>query len=181
MAISQKSKPVNVSAKLRKASPWFEEGAERAKDGAIKKRRVDFETQGSKLKTNELVAIADELEEIQRKLNPLLTRHEELSAPLLAHWGHTGIEEIEGTLGKTLFSTSVTLSVDPDAIEKGLTEGQWRTVTKRLLDAKLALAMGERDEIFRSLIIKTIKASAKVTITPPSSRRPKSGETGEDE
>lgn len=133
------------------------------------------------LESDDLLRLADELEEIQRELNRLGVRHEEISEALLAHWGHTSVEEVVGRLGKLLLSPSFKIAVDPDTIQRALSDAQWKGVTARVLNATLLLALGAKDESVRPLIIRAIRASATIKITPPSSRRPKSGQPEDDE
>lgn len=178
---TSKAKLVNVGEKLRKTNPWFEDGAKKAKEGATEKKRIDLRASGSKLTATELRETADELEQIQRKLNELEARHKELSGPLLAHWAHTGIEEVESELGKTLVALSFKLGVDPAATAKTLTETQWRAVTERRINPQFLLAMAEREPELQPAIVKSIRASVSVKITPPSSRRPKSGQPEEED
>lgn len=176
-------KPVNIPSKLRHTCSWIEESSKGLKAAAISRRRKNERLKGIQLGSAQIIAIVDELEEIQRQLNPLEKRREALVAQLLAHWGHTGVEEIEGNLGKTLISTSFELAVDPDIIEKNISVPRWRKLTARVLQMQLLVSEGNRvpkirDAITNSLLVKKLK----VSVTSPSSRRPKSGETdGENE
>jgi hypothetical protein len=178
-----KQKPVTVESKLRKlaAHSWFEEAALKAKAAAIQKKRDEKKAGGPKLPPSKLVALADELEQVQRELNPLLIKKEELSAQLLAHWGHTGIEEIESGLGKTRITPSMSLGVDPEPLEERLTAPQWRAVTRRIVQAPLLLAAAMQERKLRPIIGKAITASnVKVSVVPPSSRTAKTGEGPEE-
>lgn len=178
-----KGKPVEMGKKLRDAHEWFEKGAGKPKEVALEKKRVELRANGPKLTGAELQRVADELEQIQRQLNDLGTRHDELSERLLAHWAHLGVEEleIEGGLGKTLIGSSFKLSVDPDLLAKILTEAQWRTVTERRLNPSLLLVLAERESELRAAVVRAARASVSIKITPPSSRRPKSGQPEDEE
>jgi hypothetical protein len=177
------SKPVTVESKLRKSKPfrWFEDAAVEVKQQVIQKKRDEKKAKGKKLTSEELTAIADKLAKIQEELNPRLAEHESLSEQLLAHWGHTGIEEVESAKGKTLITTSMSLCVDPDPIEEDTTPAQWRAVTKRTLNIPALLLLGQDDEKWRGRIGKAISATnVRISVVPPGSRRPKSGETSYD-
>jgi hypothetical protein len=186
MAKAKTSKPetVGVSAKLREVFAWIEEAAEKAKRDAVAGKRKKLRTKGRELRSQELLETADELERIQRELNPLLNDLEIAADKLKAHWGHTGVEEIEGLFGKTLLSTSFELCLDSNAVQEGVGEGKWRTISKRVLDPQLALGESLTDEDLRTVLCKSVRVKKmKLSITPPSSRRPRSGEVsgGEDE
>jgi hypothetical protein len=178
-----KLKPVTVESKLRKlaAHSWFEAAAQGVKAAAIQKKREEKQKEGPKLSAENLVAVADELEEVQRQLNPLLTKKEELSAQILAHWGYTGVEEIESTLGKTRITASMSLGVDQERLEQNVSEPQWRAMTRRVLQAPLMLALTMKKQELRPIISKAITATnVKVAVVPPSSRTAKTGD-GQDE
>lgn len=175
-----KVKPVEVGKKLRDANQWFEEGCKKVKEAAIDKKRAELHAKGPELKSKEVRAVADELERIQRELNPLEERHRELSEQLLAHWAHTGIEEIEGELGKMLVSVSFKIAVSPEVVERGLGE-QYRKVQERRLNPTLLLALAGNDQDVQQLAIRAARALVSVKITPPSSRRPRSGQTDAEE
>lgn len=175
-----KQKPITVESKLRKlaAYSWFEEAAAKIRAAAIEKKREEKKKDGPRLSPKDLTAVADELERVQRDLNPLLARKEELSGRLVAHWGHTGVEEIEGTLGKTRITASMSLCVDPQPIEKSVTPIQWRAITRRILQAPLMLAMAMKEQKLQPMIGKaTVATNIKVSVVPPSSRPPKKGES----
>jgi hypothetical protein len=177
-----KPEPVGVGARLRKAHTWFEDLATRTKDEAIKGRRKKERAKGPQLSPEELTKLADEMEEIQRALNPLENRRKEILEKLLPHWGHTGIEEIESRLGKTLISASFELCIETDVAKRALGDTLWQKVTARILQAPLLLAEGKRSTQVRDAITKALAVrKLKVSVTPPSSRRAKSGETGEAE
>lgn len=174
---------VTVESKLRKlaANSWLEEAAEKIRADALKKKREDRKKDGPELSSEKLASVADELEEVQRALNPLLEKKEELSKRLVAHWAHTGIEEIQTALGNTRITTSMSLCVDPGPIEKHLSQFQWRQITRRILQAPLMLALAMKEKRFQPIIGKAVKATnVKVSVTPPSSRTAKKGE-GRDE
>lgn len=174
-----KPKPVTVELKLRKAAAhrWLEEAAEAVKEAAVRKRRDDEKKGGPRLSPQELAKVADELEEVQRELNPLLTRKDELSKRILAHWGHTGVEEIESGLGNTRITASLSLVVDPEAVEEKLGAAQWKAVTRRVLQVPLLLAAAIRKQDLRPAISAAVKAvNVKVAVVPPSSRTAKKGD-----
>lgn len=180
----QKNKPVTVESKLRKlaAHSWFEEAAAKVKAAAIEKKRDEKRKDGPKLPPKELAAVADELELLQRELNPLLTKKEQLSAKLLAHWGYTGIEEIESSYGKTRITASMSLCVDPDPLEQKTTPQQWRAMTRRILQAPLMLALAIKQGELKPAIGKAIVATnVKVAVVPPSSRTAKKGENQDED
>jgi hypothetical protein len=182
-AIDGTCEPVNVSAKLRKASPWVEDVAKRAKNAALKKRRQEERNQGVRLRNDQLVELVDELERIQLLLNPLETRREAIVRKLLGHWGHTGVEEIEGTLGqKTLIAPSYELCVDPQVVQSVVSAGIWKAVTLPILQASLLVSAGQEAPQIRKAVSKALRVKKiKVTVTASSSRRPKSGKPDDEE
>lgn len=179
--------PVGISAKLRKTHPWFETLAQAAKDAAVKRRQKSGRAKGRQLSPEQLVSFGDELELIQRQINPLDNRRKEIVDKLLAHWAHTGIEEIEGNLGKTLISLSFELGINPETLKKAMGEAVWQKVTEPTVQATKLLAeakhIGEvQDAVERAMLVRKLK----VSVTAPSSRRAKSGapdgeESGEEE
>lgn len=178
-----KQKPVTVESKLRKAAAhkWFDEAAAPSKAAAVKKKRDEARALGPELSSDKLKAVADELERVQQELNPLLVRKEELSRQILAHWGHTGIEEVESGLGNTRVTTSMSLGIDPAQLEEKLTPAQWSAVTRRIVQAPLLLAQALKKEEIKSLIAGTTitATNVKVSVVPPSSRTPKTGDAAE--
>jgi hypothetical protein len=168
----------SVDAKLRKQHPWFEDLAENAKTTAQLKRRSEERAEGPKLSEPDLKVLADRLEEIQRKLNPLLKERDAILERLLPHWGHTGIEEIQSPLGKTRITTSHQLCVDADVLQKALGETLWQKLSKRIIQSDLLLAEGKANEKVRKDIGKAVKVKQmSVSFTSPSSQTPRSGGT----
>lgn len=180
---SPSMRPVRVSEKLRQAYHWFEDSIQNLKDRVLRQKREELTSTGKRLSPEEVVELVDELEEIQRELIPREKRHEEISELLLAHWAHTGVEEIQGKLGKTLFHASFTVSIDPKVIAKGdISEGWYIAMSDRRLVAEKMLSYAQKiGQELTSLILKAARASVSVSITPPSSRRIKSGSPDEDE
>ena len=175
------SEDVGIGAKLRKEQPWFETLIQKAKDAAIKKRRQGERARGAELTPERIARIADELEEVQRQINPLENRRKELGLELLAHWGHTGIEEIEHPLGKTLISTSFEMAVDPATLKEAAGDTVWAKITERTVQAQKLLSLGRESTLVRDAIEKAVAVrKLKVSVTPPASRRPKSGATDEE-
>jgi hypothetical protein len=172
---AQKIEPVGVGAPLRKTHPWFDAVARKAKDAAVLQRRKQGRTQGPQLPPEKVVELADELEEIQRQINPLDLKRKGIVEQLLAHWAHTGIEEIDGKLGKTLISLSFELGVNPRIIKNALGDVLWKRVTALTLQPAKLFALskqpGARLVVQRAARVRKLK----VAVTPPSSRRPKSG------
>lgn len=176
------AEPVGIGAKLRQAHPWFEALAQKAKDAAVKRRRQTGRAKGPPLEPSRLVELADELEEIQRELNPLLTKRKVIVEQLLAHWAHSGIEEIESTLGKTLISLSFELGVAPEAIRKAVGDTVWQKVTERTIQAsKLLAAAGQLGFVRDAIATAITVCKLKVSVIPPSSRRAKSGAANDEE
>lgn len=167
---------VSVGKKLRSAFEWFEKAAKKKMDAEVKKRREAESQLGPKLTPEEVTALVDRQEELQKEVNPKLEEIEKISGQLRAHWGHTGATELLGTTGKTLISTSFSLSVNQDEIKKHVHESRWRAITQRMIVAKKMLESAMVDPAFRSMIPNTLSAQLKVTVTPPSSRRPRSGQ-----
>jgi hypothetical protein len=177
-----KGEPVGIGVKLRKAYPWFETLAQKPKDTAISNRRKLERANGPQLGGDELTALSDELEEIQRQLNPLENRRAQIVKDLLAHWGHTGIEEIEGRLGATLISTSFELALDPDEVKKTVGEALWQKITARVLQAPSFLREGEKMMVVRDAAEKSLRVrKLRISVTAPSSRGAKSGESSFEE
>ncbi|MBI2625602.1 hypothetical protein HY442_00060 [Candidatus Parcubacteria bacterium] len=178
-----KTKPVEVGKKIRQSFPWFEDGCAKAKEAALKQKRALLQQSGRRLKSEELQATLNELERIQRELNPLEERHEELSGMLLAHWAHTEVEELKSLLGVTLIAPSFKVSLSPDTAQAELSPTQWQSATERRLNPQRLLALADREHDLRAPVLKAVRVSATVKVTPPSSRRPRSGqpENGEEE
>ncbi len=177
---------VGVTKKLRQAYSWFEALAESVKNQAISKRRRAERAKGPQLKPEKVVELVDELEKIQQQLNPLLERRETLVGQLLPHWAHTGVEEIEGKLGKTLIATSFELTVNPGYLEQALSKPVWQKVTERALQPIRLLAEGKENADVRTATASAMQVKKlRVSVISPSSRRPKSGKPeggqGEDE
>lgn len=170
-----KLEPVSVSAPLRRSHPWFDALAQKSKDAAVKLRQKQGRTQGPKLSPERVVELSDELEIIQREINPLDVRRKKVVEELLAHWAHTGIEGIDGKLGKTLISLSFELGVNPRIIRNAIGDELWKKATAVTLQpARLFLLSkqtGVRLALQRAARVKKLK----VSVIPPSSRRPKSG------
>ena len=178
---SQKSKRVGVGSKLRKAHAWFEMLTAGIKATAYEARQKKEKKNGKKLSEDELIQVVNEIETLQQQINVLETKQDKQKAKLLAHWGYTGVEEIETALGKTLISASYELCVQSDVVKAGIGDNVWRKITERVLQPELLLAEGKENEELRELAADAMKvAKLRISITPPSSRRPKSGE-GEDE
>ncbi len=174
-------KPVNVGSKLRKAYAWFEELTDKVKKGALEKRKTKERKNGNKLSEKDLLATVDRMDEIQRQINPLATELDGLKEKVLAHWGHTGVEEIEGTSGKTLITPSFELCVQPDIVKQGISPSRWYAITERVLQPDRLLAEGKDDDELREVANDALKVGKlRVSVTPPSSRRPKSGEAEEE-
>jgi hypothetical protein len=173
--------PVTIGAKLRQAHPWFDTLGEGAKEASVRLRQKTERAKGAKLSPDRLVELSDELEEIQRQINPLENKRKEIVTQLLAHWGHTGIEEIEGTLGKTLISLSFELGVDPEGIKKSVGETVWQKITERMIQPPKLLLEGKVHGTVRNAIERSARVcKCKVSVTAPSSRRGKSGAPDEE-
>jgi hypothetical protein len=171
-----------VQSKHRKSNPWLETAATPLKRQAVRERRRTERLKGNKVPPQELTFLADELERIQREMNPLLTKRDVIIDKLLPHWGHTGVEEIESTLGRTLLSSSFQLCLDQDTLKNALSESQWQRVTRRVIEAQRLLADAKTDPKLRAAIKKALRVKKMmVSVVSPSSRRPKSGEPGPDE
>lgn len=180
---SRTARPVRISEKLRKTHQWFEEGIQKIKGRALQRKKEDLVSTGPKLKPEEVMVLVDELEEIQRKLIPLENRHEEISQKLLAHWAHTGVSEIQSTLGRTLFHVNFKIDVDPKILGKeDVSDGWFMAMSERLLIPHKMLAHAQKiGQELCAMLLKATRASVTVNITPPSSRRKKSGQPEEDE
>jgi hypothetical protein len=168
---------VRIPAKLRKIHPWVEKISEPIKEAAVKKRRQAERARGVELTLSRLRQLVDELDHVQQQLNPLERRREEIVEHILVHWGYTGIQEVEGTSGSTLLSTSFEMGLDPTVVREDVGEARWRTFTERILQAPLLFVASSKQEM-RATIEKSLRVrKLRVSVTPPSSRRPKSGET----
>ncbi|MBI2609988.1 hypothetical protein HYW53_02320 [Candidatus Giovannonibacteria bacterium] len=176
-----KSYPVNISSKLRKDHRWFEKALEPIKNKLLSDKRKELALTGPKLTPRELVKIADELEEIQRELNPLLIRHKELSDQIAAHFGHTGIKEIIGNLGRTEISTPYIIKVDPKIIEKEMPEEMAAMTERRLVPERMLLHLQRNWDVLSAAFLKAIMGRVSIYITLPSSQRPESGRTFDEE
>lgn len=175
-ASKPKAEPVGIGKKLRDAHPWFETQMQKTKDRAVEKRRKAEQKNGPQLDPERVAQLADMLEALQRQINPLENERREILKQLLPHWGHTGIEEIEHPLGKTLVSTSFELCVKPDTLKELVGDTVWQKITERALQAALALEEGDRNTLVRDAIERAAKIKKlKVSVTAPSSRRGKSG------
>jgi len=177
-----KPKPVSVIKELREAHPWIGPLAKPAQDAAVAKRRKKERAAGPKLSEERLRELADELETIQRRINPDLARQEEIKKELLAHWGHTGISEIESSLGNTLISQSFSLGADPDVVKNAVGSRQWVGMTARILQPERLLTLAANDEALRETLKKAVVVSKlTLAVTPPSSRRAKSGQPSDED
>lgn len=178
---SAEMEKVSMGAKLRKAHPWFDALLQGAKAAELKKRRVAERAKGPELDPAQVLATADELEELQRQINALEIRRKELGAALLAHWAHTGVEEIEHPLGKTLISTSFELALDQEVVRQSVSKPLWYKITERIVGAGKLLHAGDTSLPVRDVIVKAaLVQRLKVSVTPPASRRPKSGMSEEE-
>jgi DNA repair exonuclease SbcCD ATPase subunit len=171
---SKKFKPIHVGEELRQLHPWLEESAKDAKEKAIQKRRREYRSKGPELAQEEFSGLLDELEKIQQEINKLETRHEDISKKLFAHWGYTGIETAMSPLGETLFGRGFKLTLDADRLMDELSEAEQRKVSIFSPDPVLLLELCAHHESLQKVVQKAVRASVKINITPPSSRRPKS-------
>lgn len=178
---AKKPERAAVPAKHRKGFAWFEESAKDAREAARRDRRRAERNKGKALSDEELDKLCDELEMLQRELNPRLNRAKEIGALLLAHWGHTGVAEIETMLGKTLIVESFEYSVDPQVIRENVSEAKWVGITTRAIQPIYLLTLAAKDAIVRATVGEALAARLKLSVVPPSSRRPRSGETTEGE
>jgi hypothetical protein len=177
-----KTEPVGVSAKLRRANAWFEDLATKVKNEALKRRRTAGRNAGKELDSLRIVELADELENLQRQMNPLEIRRKEIVEDLVAHWAHTGVEEIEGLLGKTLISQSFELGINPRTFQAKVTDAVWQKITERRIEPAKLLAEAKRNDVVKSALEKALLVrKMKVSVTAPSSRRPKSGAPEDEE
>jgi hypothetical protein len=177
-----KSKQVGVGSKLRKAHAWFEMLAAGVKATAYEARQKKERKNGKKLNADELTQVVDEIETLQRQINTLQNKQDKEKEKLLAHWGYTGVEEIETTLGKTLISPSYQMCVQSDVVREGIGNNLWRKISERVLQPDRLLMEGKENAELRELAADAVKvAKLRMSITPPSSRRPKSAEGEEDE
>lgn len=176
---------VKVNARLRKMHPWFEELMEPIKEESVRKRRKSERTRGVKLSPERLASHADALEALQKELNPLENRRRELVKILLAHWGHTGISEIESLRGRTLITASFELCFDADEVRREVGMAHWHALTERVLQPGRLLTEAADSPHLRETVEHTARVRrVKISVISPSSRRPKSGETdgdGEDD
>ena len=179
-SLGSKMELVSVPKKFREAHSWFEKGSEEKKKKATEIKQAKVRVLGRQLSANRLQAISDQLERIQRKLNPLENRHAKLSRWILAHWGFTGIQEVEGKLGRTLVHESFQFALNQDVVKGGLTADLWERGAPRRLEPARILVLAKESESLRFLVLKALRVQKpKISITPPSSRRPKSGQAEE--
>ena len=171
-----------MNAALRRVHRLFEDLAQKEKDAATAKRRQEERARGRLLSPGELGRLSDELEHIQRTINPLLERAQGIKQAILAHWGHTGVEEVPGSLGNTLIATSFELQLDAEAVRANIRLGVWNAITRRVIKPALALSAGKGDAALRDALASAIRVGKlTVSVTPPSSRRPRSGKTDADD
>jgi hypothetical protein len=177
---------VTVSSEVRKLFSFIDEEAKAVKEDAVRKKRNSLRKKGRKLTDRRLKAISDALERIQRLMNPLQNRRKKLVDVLLAHYGHERITEIIGKLGNTLLTESFVLAIEnPDRVisDEKLTKAQRDLITKTALvvEAAFAAAKAEGGEELQKLLLSSIKVKRfTVSVTPPSSRTPNTGEQKED-
>jgi len=177
-----KPEPVSIKAVIRKAYTWFEELAAKIDEKCITKRRKEEALAGAQLTPAQLQAELDELERIQKLLNPLLVERENHLKKIWPHWGHTGVDEMTHPAGKSLIVTSLSYKCgDPDKLQAAIPESQWLRVSKRTLDPKLAMAEADKDEEFRKTLMANVIGTVKTSFYSPSSRRPKSGQPTDEE
>lgn len=181
-AVQPKAKPVTIPQKLRQAYPWLMRFVKKAQAKVVASRREKERALGPKLSIEELKAVADELEAIQRRINPDLERMDKLKERLKAHWGHTGVTEIKSPLGETLISFKMSVGVDPESIRPAVSKYTWlRRLTDRVLQPEKLLAYAGRDEALQATVGDALSVTLEVSVTPPSSRRPRSGKTADAE
>jgi hypothetical protein len=178
---------VAVKADLRRANAWFEGVVSTKKETAIEKRRAQERLRGQQLEPEKLIEQLDALDELQTQRNSIDNKMAEINAAILAHWGHTGVKELAGTSGKTLITTSCEIAVDPTVIRKAVNVRSWvHKLTDRILQPAALLAMARENTPLHASVVDAVRVKKlRVSIIPPSSRRPKSSlvdeEDGEEE
>lgn len=168
---------VPVDAKLRKLYSWVDALAVNVQNRAVMERREKERLRGPQLSAEQLRTLADELDSNQEAMNRLSRRRDEITEKLLAHWGYTGIKQISSLHGQTLIATQFQIGVDPEILKREIDAKLWRRITAAVLQPGLMLIAGQNPGLMRDAVAKAIAVKQlKVTVTPPSSRRPKSGE-----
>ncbi len=170
-----KPETVSVGKKIRDAFLWFEHSTQAAKEKENKRRREDEKKLGPQLAPEQITALVDEQEKLQQEINPKLDRIDAISAQLKAHWGHTGVTEYTGTEGKALVSLSYMIALDQNPIRTKVTPNRWVSITERVIAVRELLEVAMVDTDMRKIVQGAIVAQLKVSVTPPSSRRPRSG------
>lgn len=162
---------VGLSADLRKAHAWVEPLAEPSKSNALQKRRVEERTKGSVLEAAKVAELVDELDALIKRVGPLEKRRKEIIAALLAHWGHTGVEELEGMSGKALVSASFQLCLDPAAVKGKIGETLWERVVLPVLQAEFLVAEGDRFLEARDALAEALRVrKLTMSVLSPASR-----------
>ena len=187
MATKTEKKPapkiVTVDSKVRAKYPWLDEFAAARKATALDERRKKEQANGKLLSVDALKRLADEYEKIQRQINDLKNDQEKIrDMMLLPHWGHTGIQEIESSLGNTLFVPGWTLGLDQDVVQRRISRESWYRNSERVLKPMSLIAEGDKATKKapreRAAIMEALRvAKFQIAIIPPSSRRQKSGQS----
>ncbi|HUO50095.1 MAG TPA: hypothetical protein VMU25_00775 [Candidatus Paceibacterota bacterium] len=187
MATKTEKKPapkiVTVDSKVRAKYPWLDEFAAARKATALDERRKKEQANGKLLSVDALKRLADEYEKIQRQINDLKNDQEKIrDMMLLPHWGHTGIQEIESSLGNTLFVPGWTLGLDQDVVQRRISRESWYRNSERVLKPMSLIAEGDtatkKAPRERAAIMEALRvAKFQIAIIPPSSRRQKSGQS----
>src|SRR3989338_6661013 len=165
----------SIDSKQRKANPWVDDLAKDLKAEALGAKRAEARKGGPKLPVVDLNKLLDEYEEEQRKINQAGTRQEEIAEELKAHWGHTGVEEIEHRLGNTSFTLSYSLAGLSEKLKSGISEREGIKITKPIPQAALLLGLAATDPSVRKALAKALTVKElKLTIKAPSSRTEKS-------
>ena len=173
----------SIDSKQRKANPWVDDLAKDLKAAAVGAKRASNRKKGPKLSPEQITERLDEYDKLQSEINPKEKRQKEIAKELQAHWGHTGVEEVEHTTGKTLFSLSFQLAGECAKIQSGVTDAEWRRIAKRVPQAALVIALAAGNPAARKVLEKALRVKElKLQIKPPSSRTEQSGgnESGEE-
>jgi hypothetical protein len=166
---------VSIPSDLRKAyRGWFTELAIDVIAAALDAKQEEERTKGKRLSPPILREYSDEMEKLQRKFIALEEKFEIYHGPVLAHWGHTGIEKIEGELGETQIMTGISICADPQILMPLLSEEERQDFTEPRLVMERVLSAAANNPDLRAKLGKSLTASrVQVAIVPPSSQRGK--------
>jgi hypothetical protein len=169
------SPELSITTELRQTFAWFDLLVARAKYLATQALQEKCRARGPELSIGQLMVAHNDLENLRRELNDLEEKYGKAHGKLATHWGYTGIEKISSNLGETNFSEKFKIALDIKALKGSLPPKTWKRILVLVPDPVLLLNLAEQDPKIQDVIKKAVHVIPQLSITPPSSRTPKSG------